>query len=226
MSGSSNRRGGRGHVAALAWALAVLPLGVLSLAACSVPREADLAAAASPNGVPSSSPSLSLDAPAPVSAASVTPSASPVPRPSPTLAPVKPPVPKAVKGYRLSTAPRSVPNPMARVKGANEVFGATTVRSVSTKGTPVGLVFLFAVRPQYYADSQVTGAVVSRLASSISRSGVRLTEQRWSGRRVCAGSSDKNGTIAIWYRHGVLTVVAGADPGVVTAYAKRLVAVS
>jgi hypothetical protein len=143
------------------------------------------------------------------------------------LAPVKPPTPKVVEGYVLSAAPRSVPNPLKGVKGAAEVFGATTVRSVSTRGTPVGLVFLFAVRPQYLNDPQVTGAVVGRLTSSISRSGVPLKMQKWGGRTVCAGSSGKNGTIVLWYRRGVLSVVVGgADPGVVNSYGKALVAVS
>jgi len=140
---------------------------------------------------------------------------------------VKPPSPKAVKGYTLGAPPRSVPNPLAGVKGANEVFGATTVRSISTKGRPVGLVFQFAVRPQYLNDPQVIGAVVSRLTSSISRSGVPLRQQTWGGRPVSVGSSAKNGTIALWYRAGVLTVVVGgADPGVVTSYAKGLLAAS
>jgi hypothetical protein len=120
-----------------------------------------------------------------------------------------------------------VPNPLKGVKGANEVFGAMTVRSVSRKGTPVGLVFLFAVRPQYLNDTQVTGAVVSRLTSSISRGGVPLKVQKWGGRTVSAGSSAKNGTIVLWYRGGVLSVVVGGgDSGAVTAYAKALVAIS
>jgi hypothetical protein len=143
------------------------------------------------------------------------------------LAPVKPPVPKTVKGYTLGSAPGSVPNPLAGVKGAAEVFGATTVRSVTTKGAPVGLVFLFAVRPQYLGDSQVTGAVFSRLATSITRSGLPLREQQWGRQQVCVGSSTKNGTIAVWYKGGVLTVVVGgADPSVVTGYAKALAATS
>jgi hypothetical protein len=120
-----------------------------------------------------------------------------------------------------------VPNPLEGVKGANEVFGAMTVRSVSRKGTPVGLVFLFAVRPQYLNDPQVTGAVVSRLTSSISRGGVPLKVHKWGGRTVSAGSSAKNGTIVLWYRGGVLSVVVGGgDQGGVTAYAKALVAIS
>ena len=136
-------------------------------------------------------------------------------------------MPKAVKGYVLTSAPRSVPNPLAGVKGANELFGAMTVRSVSTRGTPVGLTFLFAVRPQYLNDAVVTGAVFSRLAASITRSGVPLEEQRWGRRTVCAGSSSKNGTIAVWYTRGVLSVVVGgADPATVTTYAKALAAVS
>jgi hypothetical protein len=202
-------------------------LAALPLVACAVPREADLASGAGALSV-SPSPSLSVSVLAsPTPSPSVSPTPSPTPSPSPTLAPVRPPRPKAVKGYTLGAPPRSVPNPLAGVKGANEVFGATTVRSVSAKGKPVGLVFLFAVRPQYLNDPKVIGAVVSRLASSISRSGVPLRRQTWGGRRVYAGSSAKNGTIALWYRGGVLTVVVGgADPGAVTSYAKQLLAVS
>jgi hypothetical protein len=202
-------------------------LAVLPLVACSVPREADLA---SGTGAPSVSPSPSLSVSvlaSPTPSPSVSPTLLSTPSPSPTLAPVRPPHPKAVKGYTLGAPPRSVPNPLAGVKGANEVFGATTVRSVSAKGKPVGLVFLFAVRPQYLNDPKVIAAVVSRLASSISRSGVPLRRQTWGGRTVYAGSSARNGTIALWYRGGVLTVVVGgADPGSVTSYAKQLLAVS
>jgi hypothetical protein len=206
-------------VAVVSAASAVLPL-----AACSVPREADLVSGGT--AVPSPSPSVSLAVSVPASPAP-SPSLSPSPPTTLALTPVKPPRPKAVRGYTLSAAPRSVPNPLKGVKGANEVFGATTVRSVSTKGRPVGLVFLFAVRPQYLNDPQVTGAVVSRLTSSISRSGVPLKMRTWGGRRVCAGSSGKNGTIVLWYRRGVLSVVVGgADPAVVNSYAKALVAVS
>lgn len=228
MSGSSGGADRRRRL------LALVPLGVLVLAACSVPREADLAAGGTAGGVPSPAVTSSGPPPAPVVAAgsissAPSPSASPTPSstPSPTFAPVKPPVLKAVKGYTLSAAPRSVPNPLAGVKGANDLFGATTVRAVSTKGTPVGLTFLFAVRPQYLDDTQITGAVFSRLAASITRSGVPLEEVRWGRRTVCVGSSAKNGTIAVWYTKGVLTVVVGgADPAVVTAYAKALAAVS
>lgn len=223
MSGSSTRRGRQRRAVAVAVALGVLPLG-----ACSVPREADLAAGVPAKGAPSPSapPSVSVAVSVPASV-TPTPSAAPTPTPAPVATAVRPPRPKAVTGYALGTAPRSVPNPLAGVKGANEVFGATTVRSVSTKGKPVGLVFLFAVRPQYLTDSQVTGAVVSRLASSITRSGVPLKEQTWGRRTVCAGSSDKNGTIVIWMRGGVLSVVVGGgDAGAVTSYAKALLAVS
>jgi hypothetical protein len=220
VSASSTGRAGRGRVVAVSAALVVLPL-----TACSVPREADLASGGSAVAA-SPSPSLSLSVSVPPSQ-TPSPSASPSPIPSPAPAPVKPPRPKAVKGYTLGAAPRSVPNPLAGVKGANEVFGATTVRSVSTNGKPVGLVFLFAVRPEYLNDPQVIGPVVTRLTNSISRSGVPLKEQTWGGRPVRVGSSAKNGTIALWYRGGVLTVVVGgADPGVVTSYAKALLAVS
>jgi hypothetical protein len=136
-------------------------------------------------------------------------------------------VPPAVAGYTLSRAPGSVPNPLSGVKGAGEVFGASTVRAVSAKGTPVGLVFRFAVRPQYLEDSAVIGAVVSRLTSSIRGAGVPLTAQRYGKRHVMAGSSAKNGTIVLWYLHGVLTVVVGGgDMPAVTRYAKGLVAAS
>lgn len=224
MSASSTGQAGRGRVVAVSAALAVLPL-----TACSVPREADLASGGSAGAAaasPSPSLSLSVSAPAPPSPTS-SPSASPSPIPSPAPVPVKAPRPKAVKGYTLGAPPRSVPNPLAGVKGATEVFGATTVRSVSANGKPVGLVFQFAVRPQYLNDPQVIGAVVSRLTSSITRSGVPLQEQTWGGRPVRVGSSAKNGTIALWYRGGVLTVVVGgAEPGVVTSYAKALLAAS
>jgi hypothetical protein len=199
--------------------------GVLPLAACSVPREADLTSGANS---PSSSLSPALSVPAsPTPSPSASPSPSPSPSRTPTFAPLKPPTPKAVKGYTLRSAPRPVPNPLKGVKGANEVFGATTVRSVSTKGRPVALVFLFAVRPQYLNDPQVTNAVVSRLANSISRSGVPLKQQKLGRRTVSAGSSARNGTIVLWYRRGVLSVVVGGgDKGAVLAYAKALAAVS
>jgi hypothetical protein len=200
--------------------------GVLPLAACSIPREADLASGASGAGAPSPSPSLVPAVSVPASP-TPTPSASPTPFPTTTPARVRPPTPKAVKGYTLSAAPRSVPNPLAGVKGANEVFGAMTVRSVSAKGTPVGLLFLFAVRPQHLSDPQVTNAVVSRLANSISRNGVPLKEQKLGRQTVSAGSSAKNGTIVLWYRRGVLSVVVGGgDKGAVLAYAKALAALS
>jgi hypothetical protein len=199
-----------------------LPL-VVSLAACSVPREADLGSASAPAS-PSPSPSLVVTpTPTPTPSASPT----PTPTPTPTFARVKPPVPPAAAGYRLGPAPADVPNPLAGVKGANEVFGASTVRSVSRRGTPVGLVFRFAVRPQYLNDPQVIDAVVSRLAASIKRGGVPLTKQRFGKRQVLAGSSAKNGTIVLWYMRGVLSVVVGGgDPGAVTGYAKALVAAS
>jgi hypothetical protein len=222
VSGSSTGRSGRRRIVAVAVSASV---GVLPLAGCSVPREADLVSSASEAGLPSPSPSGSpavsvLAAPTP------SPPASPSPPPSPTFAPLKPPTPKVIKGYRLSAAPRSVPNPLKGVKGANDVFGAMTVRSVSANGKPVGLVFLFAVRPQYLNDPQVTGAVLSRLTSSITRGGVPLKKQKWGRQTVCAGSSGKNGTIVIWNRGGVLSVVVGGNPGGVTSYAKALVAAS
>jgi hypothetical protein len=176
-----------------------------------------------PASLPSSPSLVVTPTPTPTPSASLT----PTPIPTPTFAPVKPPVPPSVAGYTLTPAPRSVPNPLTGVKGADQVFGASTVRSVSTRGTPVGLVFRFAVRPQYLSDPQVIDAVVSRLATSIKRGGVPLTMQRFGKRRVLAGSSAKNGTIVLWYMHGVLTVVVGGgNPAAVTGYAKGLVAAS
>jgi hypothetical protein len=135
-------------------------------------------------------------------------------------------VPPAVPGYTLSPSPSSVPNPLAGVKGAGEVFGATTVRSVSVSGTPVALVFRFAVRPQYLNNPQVIDSVVSRLTASITRGGVPLRAQSYGKRPVFAGSSAKNGTIVVWYVHGVLSVVVGGGDPSVLRYARALVAAS
>jgi hypothetical protein len=91
----------------------------------------------------------------------------------------------------------------------------------------VGLLFLFAVRPQYLDNSQVTKAVASRLATSVTKGGVPLHQQHFGRRTVSAGSSGKNGTIVLWCADGVLTVVVGgADPAVVTGFAKALSAAS
>jgi hypothetical protein len=56
---------------------------------------------------------------------------------------------------------------------------------------------------------------------------VPLHQQRFGRRTVSAGSSGKNGTIVLWCADGVLTVVVGgADPAVVTGFAKALSAAS
>jgi hypothetical protein len=89
------------------------------------------------------------------------------------------------------------------------------------------LVFRFAVRPQYLKQSAVIDAVVSRLSGSITRGGVPLTRQRYGRRTVLAGSSARNGTIVVWYVHGVLSVVVGGGNATsVTRYASALVAAS
>jgi hypothetical protein len=208
----------------------VASLAVLPLVACSVPREADVVESRSTADPPSASVSPS-ESPSTliveVRPATATPSASASPVASPKPTPVKPPVPPEVPGYTLGAAPRSVPNPMTGVKGAADVFGAMTVRSVSRKGAPVGLLFLFAVRPQYLDNSQVTKAVASRLATSVTKGGVPLHQQHFGRRTVSAGSSGKNGTIVLWCADGVLTVVVGgADPAVVTGFARALSAAS
>jgi hypothetical protein len=204
---------------------------VAPLCACSVPREADVAGAAT--GAPST-PSAALPSPVIESAVtSVAPSPSPSASRSPSPSPPRPPAPQqvkapnpvVVKGYSLSAAPRSVTNPLAGVRGAADVFGASTVRSVAKGGTPVGLLFLFAVRPEHARDPAVAAAVLSRVTAAISRNGAPVTMQRFGRQRVGVASSARYGTIVVWLANGVLAVVVGGgDPSLVTGYARAYIA--
>jgi hypothetical protein len=147
--------GTRRPLAVLLAGLVTAPAALLS--ACSVPREADLTTSDSPAAAVSSaapapsSPSPVVEAGASGAPAALSASASPStsPSPSPPAPRVPPPTPVAVAGYTLNSAASSVGDPLADVKGASAVFGALTTRSVSKGGTPIGLLFLFAVRPQY-----------------------------------------------------------------------------
>jgi hypothetical protein len=215
------------------WAVALVVAGLAAaLSACSVPREAELtsthAGAATASPVPSPLPPSAVD-PATSASLSASPSPSPspsvAPAPSPKRRPVRPPRPHPVAGYELSTAPRAVANPLADVKGAGDVFGPVTVRSVAKGGTSVGLLFLFAVRPEYVDNPAVASVVLPRVTAGISRGGMPVTMQRLSGQRVAVASSPKTGTIVVWLSKGVLAViVSGRDASLVTGYARAYIA--
>jgi hypothetical protein len=133
----------------------------------------------------------------------------------------------AVPGYTLRVAPGSVGNPLADVRGANQVFGPMTVRSVSKGGTPVGLLFLFPVRPEYSSGPDLASVVLSRVIAGIERGGTPVTMQRFDRQRVGVASSARNGTIVVWLSKGVLAVVVGgSDPALATGYARAYIAAS
>jgi hypothetical protein len=118
-----------------------------------------------------------------------------------------------------------VANPLAGVKGAGDVFGPVIVRSVAKGPTPVGLLFLFAVRPEYVNDPAVASVVLPRVTAGISRGGVPVMMQRLSGQRVAVASSPRTGTIVVWLSKGVLAVVVGGgDASLVTGYARAYIA--
>ena len=207
--------GWQGRAAGLA-VVAALIAG--PLAACSVPREADLAASSSP---------ASTTAPAPTPTPTPTPTASPTPTPTPTPTPVavKAPTPKAVPGYRLSAAPRGLGDPLEAVRGAGNLFGAATVKSVAKGDTPVGLLFLFAVRPESVGDPRISSLVLPKVVAGVTGGGLPVKMQRFGDQRVAVGSTAKKGTIVLWYDAGVLAVVlGGGEPATVTGYAKAYVA--
>jgi hypothetical protein len=207
---------------------------VAPLTACSVPRDADLTAA-SPggraadvtSGPPRPSPSPVVERAVSNAAAAPSPSVSPIPSPSPRPQPVRKPTPVAVAGYSLSAPPGSVANPLAGIKGATEVFGALTVRSVTKGGAPVGLLFLFAVRPEYTSDPSVASVVLAQITAAITRGGAPVTMQRFGRQEVGVASSAASGTIVVWLANGVLAVVVGgSDPSLVTGYARAYIAAS
>jgi hypothetical protein len=186
------------------------------LAACSVPREADLAAAAPSASAAADGAAGASASPAP------TPSETPSPTPSPTS--VKPPVPKKVAGYTLRAAPRGLGDPLAAVRGAGDLFAKVTVKSVAQGDTPVGLLFLFAVKPQYVDQPRVSSLVLPKVVDGVTGGGLPVAMQRFGKQRVAVGSSPKKGTIVLWYDAGVLAVVVGGGtPSNVTGYAKAYV---
>jgi hypothetical protein len=212
--------------------VALLLVGLAApLCACSVPREADVAGAAASVA---SKPAAPLPSPAADSAASsaspspspsAPPSPSPSPSPSPARQPVRRPTPIAVQGYTLSAPPGSVTNPLDDVPGATDVFGAQTVRSVAKSGTPVGLLFLFAVRPEYSSDPSVASVVLPQVTAGITGGGARVTMQRFGQQEVGVASSARYGTIVVWLAKDVLAVVVGGgDPSLVTGYARAYIA--
>lgn len=219
------------RAAARRFGLPVLLAGLVApLTGCSVPREADFpagaAGAATAKAAPSATPPSVVDA-AGSSVASPSPSASPTPTPSPAASPalarVKQPTPATVPGYTLSRA-GSVANPLAGVKGASGVFGAMTTRSVAKGTTRVGLLFLFAVRPEYASDPAVAKVVLSRVTTGISRGGAPVRMQTFGRQPVGVASSAKTGTIVVWLAKSVLAVVVGVDPALVTGYARAYIA--
>lgn len=200
------------------------------LAACSVPREADLAAGAAAGAVPATplpaAPRPAI-ASATISATPSPPSASPLTTRSASPSPqVRKPTPAAVPGYTLTSAPASVGNPLSDVKGARDVFGPSVSRSVGKGTSPVGLLFLFAVRPQYLQDSTMTSVLLSRVTTGMTRGGVPARLQRFGRQKVAVASSANGGTIVVWLAGGVLAVVCGADPAPVTTYARAYIAAS
>jgi hypothetical protein len=190
------------------------------LAACSVPREADLAASSSPASTAAPAPTQTpTPTPAPVAVK------APTPTPTPTPAAVKAPTPKTLPGYRLSAPPRGLGDPLEAVRGAGDLFGAVTVKTVAKGGTPVGLLFLFAVRPENVGDPRISSLVLPKVVAGVTGGGIPVKMQRFGSQRVAVGSSAKKGTIVLWYDAGVLAVVlGGGDPATVTGYARAYVA--
>lgn len=216
-------------------AVASLVVGLAAaLAACSVPREADLTAGNAAGPAPGAVPATPLPAaPRPaiasaaISATPSPPSASPLTTPSASPSPqVRKPTPAAVPGYTLTSAPASVGNPLSDVKGARDVFGPSVSRSVGKGTSPVGLLFLFAVRPQYLQDPTMASVLLSRVTTGMTRGGVPARLQRFGRQKVAVASSADGGTTVVWLAGGVLAVVCGADPAPVTTYARAYIAAS
>ena len=207
---------------ASAFAAAGLAAGALAagaLAGCSVPREADLKASSAP-----SSPTTPAWTPIPSLTPTPTPSPAPTPTPTPTPKVVAP-TPKSVPGYSLSAAPRGLSDPMVAVRGAGDLFGAATVRSVARGTSPVGVLFLFAVRPQAVGDPRISSLVLPKVVHGVTGGGMKMSMQRFGSQRVAVGSSSTKGTIVLWYDKGVLAVVVGGGaPSTVENYARAYIA--
>ena len=222
-------------------ALAATLAAAACLAGCSVPRERDqggttaASGAATPGGAGGAvaTPSVSAvasgpgagAAPAAVSSPVAVAAPSPSAVPSPSAAPVRTPVPHQVAGYALTAPPRSLGDPLGVVRGARDLFGAATARSVGKGGAPLGVLMLLALRPEYVGNRDIEQMLVPKVVAGMTSGGVKPWFATWSGLRVAVVMSAKDGTIVVWYSRGVLgVVVGGADPAVVTGYAKAYVA--
>jgi hypothetical protein len=138
---------------------------------------------------------------------------------------VRPPAAKTVPGYTLAAAPRSLGDPLAAVRGAGDLFGAVTVKSVAHAGAPVGLLFLFAVRPEAVGDPRISSLVLPKVVAGVTGGGIKVSMQRYGKQKVAVGSSPTKGTIVLWYDAGVLAVVVGGgEPATVTDYARAYIA--
>jgi hypothetical protein len=105
------------------------------------------------------------------------------------------------------------------------VFGAATARSVTKGGTSVGVLVLFALRSDYRGNAAVESMLVRKVVDGMTSSGVTPTTRTLSGQRVAIASTAKDGTVVVWYSRPVLGVVAGgADPALVTEYARAYLA--
>jgi hypothetical protein len=196
-----------------------------------VPREADGpgpagSAAADARAVTPAASVADVAAPSaagPSATAAATPSTRAVP--SPSRAPARTPVPHQVAGYALTAPPGSLGDPLDVVRGARDLFGAATARSVGKGGAPVGVLMLLALRPEYVGDRGIESMLVPKVVAGMTSGGVKPVFQTWSGLRVGVAMSAKDGTIVVWYSRGVLgVVVGGADPAVVTGYARAYLA--
>ena len=122
-------------------------------------------------------------------------------------------------------APRSLGDPLAVAHGARDLFGAGTARAVGKSGTPVGVLLLLALRPEFVGNRAVEHMLVPKVVAGIASSGVKPRYTTWSGVSVAVASSAKDGTIVVWYSRGVLGVVAcGGDPALATGYVKAYLA--
>ena len=130
-----------------------------------------------------------------------TPTSTPTPSTTPTRAAAKAPAPEAVPGYRLTAAPRGLGDPLAAVRGAGDLFGAATVRSVAQGGTPVGLLFLFAVRPQYLDDPRVV-AQLAAPSNPATPGGVPVKRAEWKYDRLYSLAATVRGQTAPPVRPG------------------------
>ena len=136
-----------------------------------------------------------------------------------------PPTAKSVPGYSLAAPPRGLGDPLAAVRGAGDLFGAVTVKSVARGNTRVGVLFLFAVRPQALGDPGISSLVLPKVVDGVTGGGIKVSMRRFGSQRVAVGSSPAKGTIVLWYDAGVLAVVVGGgEPATVTDYARAYIA--